>query len=162
MRNLSRKLLLASTLLVALASIGAGAAMARGESKTSKGARAAEDRATKDDYELNTSGTDGKIKVNSEGKFSLVVTPKNGKKVHPEAPLEVTFKDPKGVKPAKAKLGRGDVVDKASKAPEVRTSLRAEKVGTHTLEASVSFFLCTDAWCQRMSDKVSIPVTVEE
>src|SRR5438552_2290259 len=114
---------------------------------------AGDNKATKDDYELDVSGTDAKIKAGSDGKFSLVIKPKNAMKVHPEAPLEVTFKDPKGVKPGKLKLGRNDVVDKASKAPEVRTTLHADKAGAYTVEASVSFFLCTDAWCQRMSDR---------
>ena len=124
--------------------------------------RAAEDKATKDDYELDTSGTATTIKAGAEGTFSLVVRPKNGKKVHPDAPFEVTFKDPKGVRPAKNKLGRNDVVDKASMAPEVQTKLRAEKAGPATVDASVSFFLCTDAWCQRMTDRVSLAITVEE
>lgn len=122
----------------------------------------AEEKATKDDYELDTSGTDAKIKAGADGKFSLVVRPKNGKKVHPDAPLEVVFKDPKGVKPAKNKLGRNDIADKSAKAPELRTTLHADKAGAVTLEASVSFFLCTDAsWCQRMTDRVSVPITVE-
>lgn len=123
----------------------------------------ADDKATKDDYELDVSGTSQKIKVGSDGAFSLVIKPKNGKKVHPDAPLEVTFKDVKGgVRPEKSKLGRNDVVDKAAKAPEVRTKLRGEKAGAATIDVSVSFFLCTDAWCQRMSDRVSVAVTVEE
>lgn len=122
----------------------------------------AEDRATKDDYELDTSATDKTIKVGKDGTFSLVLKAKNNKKVHPEAPLEVVFKDPKGIKPAKAKLGRTDVADKAAKAPDLRTTLRGEKAGATTLEASVSFFLCTDSWCQRMTDKISLPITVEE
>jgi hypothetical protein len=119
------------------------------------------ERATKDDYELDVSGTDGKIKAGADGKFDLVIRPKNGKKVHPEAPLEVTFGNGAGVKPGKGKLGRNDVVDKASKAPEVKTTLHAERAGQYTVDASVSFFLCTDAWCQRMTDRVSVPVTVE-
>jgi hypothetical protein len=122
---------------------------------------AAEDRATKDDYEIDTAGTTPKIKVGGEGSFSLVVKPKNGKKVHPDAPFEVTFKDPKGVRPAKSKLGRNDVVDKESKSPEVRTTLKGDKAGATTLDVSVSFFLCTDAWCQRMTDRASVPITVE-
>ena len=121
----------------------------------------AEDKASKDDYQLDTSGTDAKIKAGGVGTFSLVVKPKNGKKVHPDAPFEVTFKDPKGVRPAKNKLGRNDLVDKAAKSPEVRTTLKGDKAGATTLEASVSFFLCTDAWCQRMTDRVSVPITVE-
>ncbi len=121
----------------------------------------ADDRATKDDYELDTGGTDKTVKVGKDGAFSLVVRPKNGKKVHGEAPLEVVFKDPKGVKPGKMKLGRGDVADKTAAAPELRTTLRGEKAGATTLEATVSFFLCTDSWCQRMSDKIAVPITVE-
>ncbi|MBI1944396.1 MAG: hypothetical protein HYS27_01800 [Deltaproteobacteria bacterium] len=122
---------------------------------------AADDRATKDDYTLDTGGTDKTVKVGKDGTFSLVVRAKNGKKVHGEAPLEVVFKDPKGVKPGKGKLGRGDVVDKAAASPELRTTLRGEKAGATTLEATVSFFLCTDSWCQRMSDKIAVPITVE-
>lgn len=125
-------------------------------------APAADDRATKDDYELDTGATDKTLKVGKDGTFSLVVKAKNNKKVHPEAPLEVVFKDPKGIKPGKAKLGRGDVADKAAKAPDLRTTLRGEKAGATVLEANVSFFLCTDSWCQRMTDKVSVPITVEE
>jgi hypothetical protein len=126
------------------------------------GGQTADEKATKDDYELDVSGTTSKIEAGRDGSFSLVVRPKNGKKVHPDAPFEVTFKDVKGVRPAKNKLGRGDVVDKAAKAPEVRTTLRAEKAGPASVEANVSFFLCTDAWCQRMSDRVTVALTIEE
>lgn len=125
-------------------------------------ARVAEDRATKDDYALDVTATTGALKVGTDGKFSLKITPKNGKKVHPDAPLEVAIVDNAVVKPGKAKLGRGDLKEKGSKEPEVGTSLRPVKAGSGTLEATVSFFLCTDAWCQRISDKVQIPVSVSE
>lgn len=123
---------------------------------------AADDKATKDDYALDTSATTAKVKVNGDGSFSLKITPKNGKKVHPEAPLEVSLVDNSNLKPAKGKLGRGDLKEKGSKEPEVVTALRGVKAGPTTLEANISFFLCTDAWCQRMSDRVQIPVIVEE
>lgn len=151
-RTWSRAVLIAMSVLLAVPALAAPSAPSP----------SADDKATKDDYTLDTSGTDAKIKLGSDGKFSLVVTPKNGKKVHPDAPFEVSFKDPQGVKPLKTKLGRADVVDKASKAPEVQTKLRGEKAGATTLDLSVSFFLCTDAWCQRMTDRISIPITVEE
>ncbi len=122
----------------------------------------ADDKATKDDYALDTSATSAKVKVNADGTFSLKITPKNGKKVHPEAPLEIALVDNANVKPAKGKLGRGDLKEKAAKEPEAVTVLRGVKVGATTLEANISFFLCTDAWCQRMSDRVQIPIVVEE
>ncbi len=121
-----------------------------------------DDRATKDDYVLDTSASTGTIKLGSDGAFSLKITPKNGKKVHPDAPLEVALKESPLLKPAKTKLGRGDAVDKAAHDPEVTTTLKAQKAGNAVLEVSLSFFLCTDAWCQRMSDRAEIPITVEE
>ncbi len=121
----------------------------------------ADDRATKDDYALDTSATTAKLKVGEDGTFSVRITPKNGKKVHEQAPLELTFVDNAFVKPGKPKLGRGDVKEKGAKEPEVATTLRAVKAGTTTLEANVSFFLCTEAWCQRMSDRVQVSVVVE-
>lgn len=124
--------------------------------------RVAEDRATKDDYALDGAGTSGALKLGADGTFSLKITPKNGKKVHPDAPLEVAIVDNALVKAGKAKLSRGDLKDKASKEPEVTTSLRPIKAGTGTIDATVSFFLCTDAWCQRMSDKIQIPIAVSE
>lgn len=122
----------------------------------------ADDRATKDDYSLDTAGTSSALKLNADGTFSLKITPKNGKKVHPDAPLEVVITDNTTVKPAKLKLGRSDLAEKAAKEPEVKTSLKALKAGTTNLDVTVSFFLCTDAWCQRMSDKVQVAVVVEE
>jgi hypothetical protein len=122
----------------------------------------ADDRATKDDYSLDTTGSASTLKVGGEGPFLLKITPKNGKKVHPDAPLEISFADNAVVKPAKQKLGRADLKEKGAKEPVAATTLRATKAGATSLEVTVSFFLCTDAWCQRMSDRVLVPVTVEE
>jgi len=122
----------------------------------------ADDRATKEDYAIDTSGTAATLKVGAEGPFSLKITPKNGKKVHPDAPLEVSLKETPALKPAKAKLGRGDAKEKAALDPEVTTTLKALKGGAATLEVTLSFFLCTDAWCQRMSDRLELPITIDE
>lgn len=124
--------------------------------------RQVDDKATKDDYVLETQGTVKDLKVGAEGPFSLVVRPKGDKKIHPQAPFEVTLKPSAGLKPAKGKLNRSDVVDKAAKAPEVKTTLRATGKGAQTVDADVSFFICTDAWCQRMTDRVSVTVQVAE
>ena len=143
--------------LVTLLALGATAAPA-----TSPTRPAADDKATKDDYAIDTTATVAKLKVKGEGGFSLKITPKNGKKVHADAPLEITIVDNAAIKPAKQKLGRSDLKAKGAKEPEAVTVLRGVKAGPTTLEVNVSFFLCTDAWCQRMSDHVQIPITVEE
>jgi hypothetical protein len=122
----------------------------------------ADDRATKDDYAFDTTGTATTLKKGASGPFSLIITPKNGKKVHPDAPLEIAFVDNASVKPAKQKLGRGDLKEKGATAPQAVTTLQATKAGATTLQVNVSFFLCTDAWCQRMTDRVELPITIEE
>ena len=60
----------------------------------------ADDRATKDDYSLATTGSATTLKVGADGPFLLMITPKNGKKVHPDAPLEISFADNALLKPA--------------------------------------------------------------
>jgi hypothetical protein len=124
-------------------------------------AHAEGDRATKDDYALDVQKTTAKLKAGTDGVFDIVIIPKNGKKIHGDAPLEVKLGKSAQVKPDKEKLGRGDVVDAKAKDVELRTVLHAQAAGTSTLSVDVSFFLCVDAWCQRMSDKVEIPITVE-
>jgi hypothetical protein len=136
-----------------------GAAVAVAQPGT---ARQVDDKATKADYELDASGTAKDIGSGKEGAFVLVVRPKGDKKIHPQAPFEVTFRPSPGLKPAKGKLNRSDVTDKAAKAPEVKTQLKGTAKGAQTIEADVSFFICTDAWCQRMTDRVSVNVNVTE
>jgi hypothetical protein len=143
-----RWLLAATTLLLA------NAALAQHEE--------VKDRATKDDYSVHTSGTTSEIEVGKPGTFSLVIHPKNGTKIHPQAPLEVKVNVPSGMRVDKGKLGRGDMHDKEAASPDLRTALHGEKDGQYSIEADVSFFLCTDEWCQRMTDRVSIPVRVRD
>lgn len=149
---------------LAFAALLAVSASVRAEAPTAPAPAApvAEDRATKDDYALDASGSASTLKVNGEGAFTLQITPKNGKKVHPDAPLEVVIADSALFKASKARLTRTDLKEKGSKTPTVTTTLRGSKAGTGTIDVTVSFFLCTDAWCQRMSDKVTLPVTVTE
>lgn len=144
----------------AFAAVFALTATARAEAPSPQ--PAAEDRATKDDYAIDASGSATSLKVNGEGAFSLQITPKNGKKVSPDAPLEVVIADSPLFKASKARLTRSDLKEKGSSAPTVATTLRGSKAGSGTIDVTVSFFLCTDSWCQRMSDKASLPVTVTE
>lgn len=118
------------------------------------------DRATKDDYRIDVSGSSSEVRVGDDGVIKLVLVPKNGTKIQPQAPLEVKLSEPDGLVVEKRKLGRGDLADKDAKEPSLSTSVRGQKAGSYAVDADVSFFLCTDEWCQRMTDRVSIPVKV--
>jgi hypothetical protein len=119
------------------------------------------DRATKDDYAIDVTKTTTAMKIGADGSFSIVITPKNGKKIHGDAPLEVKLSKSAQVKPEKEKLGRADVVDKTTKDVELKTVLHPLQKGAASIGVDFSFFLCVDAWCQRMSDRVDVPVTIE-
>lgn len=119
------------------------------------------DRATKDDYKIEVSGSTAELAVGADGVIQVVLVPKNGTKIHPQAPLEVKLSEPEGLKLHKRKLSRGDVADKEAKSPALSTKVTAQKAGAHKVNADVSFFLCTDEWCQRMTDRVAIPVKVQ-
>jgi hypothetical protein len=116
--------------------------------------------AGKGDYSLDTSKSSTEAKLKSDATFSITIVPASGLKIHPQAPLEVKLKTTDGLKAAKAKLGRADVKDAAAVAPELTTTVNAAAAGKQEVEASVSFFLCSDSWCQRMTDKVVVPINV--
>lgn len=116
--------------------------------------------ATKDDYKIVTSASSTEIKLSGDGKLSILIQPGEGLKVHPQAPLEARLKASNGIKPAKKKLGRKDVTEAESHAPEMTCDLHAEAAGEHKVDAEISFFLCSESWCQRMKDTVSITVKV--
>lgn len=150
---LARALLASLSLLLALAPAMAAAG---------EGAPKKKERATKDDYELDVSGTTEELKPGEAGRFSLVIRPKNGTKVHPQAPLEVKLKATAGLEVEKPKLSRKEIANPGEPAPELKTGVRAIREGDQAIEADVSFFLCTDEWCQRMTDRVNVPIKVAQ
>lgn len=117
---------------------------------------------SKDDYAIDTSGTSTEIKVASDGRLSIHIKPREGLKVHPQAPLEVRLKPSAGVKTEKKKLGRADVKEAEAGDPELGCGVTGEQSGEQKIEADVSFFLCSDKVCQRMKDKVVVAVAVKD
>lgn len=120
------------------------------------------EKASAADYELDLQKTTTALSNGGDGFFVLQIRAKNGTKVHPEAPLEVSLKSDEALQLEKAKLGRGDANQPDDTTTELRTSFHARQNGTHTLAAELSFFLCTDTWCQRMTDRVETSVVVSE
>lgn len=120
------------------------------------------DKASAEDYALDVKNTTAALANGGDGVFVLEIRAKNGTKLHTQAPLEVNLQTNDGLQLEKKKLGRGDAKQLDHATTEVRTTFRARQSGTHTLAAELSFFLCTDAWCQRMTDRVETNVVVTE
>ena len=114
-------------------------------------------------YAVDTSHSSTALKTGEQGTLSFHIVPIEGKKVHPDAPLEITLSDSPALKPGKRKLGRKDVVEKKAYDPEVTTTVAAVEKGDHTVEAKLSFFLCDkDAGiCERVEDKVVVTIAVD-
>lgn len=122
-----------------------------------------EKKAPKKAFAVDTSKSSKSLKPGERGALSFHIQPVEGKKVHPDAPLEIKLKDSPALKAGKSKLGRKDVVEKTAYDPEVRTTLQAVEKGEHAVEAQLSFFLCDkDAGiCERVEEKVVVNIAVE-
>ncbi len=133
-----------------------------GVSLLSFGASAQDAKKPAPAYKVDTSQSATTLKPGEQGALSFHIQPIEGKKVHPDAPLEIKLTDTAALKAAKKKLGRKDVVEKKAYDPEVRTTMQAVENGEHEVEAKLSFFLCDKeaGICERVEEKVVVSVVV--
>lgn len=120
------------------------------------------EKASAEDYEIDLQQTTTALSAGSDGVFVLSIRAKNGTKLHSQAPLEVSVQSNDAIQLEKQKLGRSDAKQIDDSATELRTPFRARQSGTHTLSAELSFFLCTETWCQRMTDRAETVIVVSD
>lgn len=112
-------------------------------------------------YAIDVSRSTRDVKVGDKGAVSIVIVPGAGRKVHEQAPLVITLKAPAGVELSKGKLGHGDVANPGEASPELRVEFTAKEAGEGAVKADLTFFICTEKWCERQQEKVSVPVSVK-
>jgi hypothetical protein len=115
-------------------------------------------------YEVSTEGTSTRLKAGEQGVFVLSIRSKAGAHVSEEAPLKLEVKGAQ-VTPAKEKLGRGDSVSKKAQGqafvdPRFEVPLTASAAGKGSVDAKLTFFICTEAICARQQKTLSVPVEV--
>ena len=113
------------------------------------------------DYNIDTSATTSTVKVGQRGTLVLAILAGKDRKVHKQAPLSISLRAPAGVVLDKAKLGRADVRKDDDTRVELAVGFEAKSAGEQAVEADASFFICTDKWCQRMSEQVSVTIKVQ-
>ncbi len=113
------------------------------------------------DYDIDTAASTAQIKVGERGKFVMAIRPRKDRKVHQQAPLSVALRAPAGIVLDKAKLGRKDAVAGDDKKVELSVGFVAKSGGEQAIEADATFFICTDKWCQRMTEQVTVTVRVQ-
>lgn len=113
------------------------------------------------DYTIDTSQSTRQLKAGERGTYVLAIVPGKDRKVHKQAPLSVTLRAPAGIVLDKAKLGRADVASDDGKRVELKVGFAAKSAGEQAIEADATFFICTDKWCQRMTEQVAVTVNVQ-
>jgi hypothetical protein len=116
-------------------------------------------------YEVTTEGTSTKVKAGDKGVFVLSIKSKAGAHVSDEAPLKLQVKGTQ-LTPAKEQLGREDSVAKKAEGqayvdPRFEVPFTAAATGKGSLDAKLTFFICTAKICARQQKTVSIPVEVQ-
>lgn len=115
-------------------------------------------------YEVSTEGTSTRLKAGEKGVFVLSIRSKAGAHVSEEAPLKLEVKGTQ-VAPAKEKLGREDSVAKKAPGqafvdPRFEVPLTASAAGKGSVDAKLTFFICTEKICARQQKTFSVPVEV--
>lgn len=117
-------------------------------------------------YRLTTEGTTARVAPGGKGTFVLEVQSSKGAHVSDEAPLKLQLSGTGPVTPEKTQLGYSDSVRKASAAvkypdPRFEVPLAVQGQGAGTVEAKLTFFVCTAQLCLRQQKTLSVPVQVE-
>jgi hypothetical protein len=115
-------------------------------------------------YEVSTEGTSTKMKAGGQGVFVLSIKSKPGAHVSDEAPLKLELKGTQ-LAPAKEKLALKDSVAKKAEGqqfvdPRFEVPFTATTAGKGTLEAKLTFFICSEQLCARQQKTFSLPVEV--
>lgn len=113
-------------------------------------------------YEVTTDGSSQKVKVGEKGKLVIAFKTKPGSHVSDEAPLKIEVTS-KGAKPEKDKLTLKDSVGKKEAGkdypdPTFEVPFTVAAAGPASLEAKMTFFICTDKVCARQQKTLSVPV----
>jgi hypothetical protein len=116
-------------------------------------------------YEISTEGTSAKVKAGEKGVFVLSIKSKEGAHVSDEAPLKLQVKGTQ-LTPAKEQLGREDSVAKKAEGqafvdPRFEVPFTAAVAGKGTVDAKLTFFICTEKICARQQKTFSLPVEVQ-
>lgn len=120
----------------------------------------------KDLYEVSTDGTSVAVKAGEKGSVVIAFKTKDTAHVSDEAPLKIELSG-KDVKLDKAKLTLADSLAKKEEGgksppdPRFEVGFTAAAKGKVTVDAKLTFFICTDKICARQTKSLSLPVDVQ-
>ncbi len=116
-------------------------------------------------YEVTTEGSTTRLKAGEAGKIVISIRAKTGAHVSDEAPLKIELSS-KQSKLEKEKLTLADSLnprkdgEKNYPDPRFEVPFTPTAQGPTTVEAKMTFFICTEKLCSRQTKHLSFPVEV--
>jgi len=116
-------------------------------------------------YDVKTDGTSASVKAGEKGKIVIAIKAKNGAHVSDEAPLRIELSS-KDAKLDKEKITLADSLVKKVEGsaefpdPRFEVGFTAAGQGKASVDAKMTFFICTEKVCARQTKTLSFPVTV--
>ncbi len=116
-------------------------------------------------YEVTTDGSTTSLKAGESGKVVIAIKVKDGAHVSDEAPLKIELSS-KQSKLAKEKLTLADSLNKKPEGatdypdPRFEVGFTPATQGPTSVEAKLTFFICTEKLCARQTKQLSLPVEV--
>ena len=115
-------------------------------------------------YEVTADGSSKKVKAGEKGRLVIEFHTKPGSHISGDAPLKIELSG-KDAKLEKDKLTAADSVSKKPEGkdyvdPKFEVPFTVASAGKTSLEAKLTFFICTDKVCARQQKTLSVPVEV--
>ncbi len=108
-------------------------------------------------YEVSTEGSTARLKAGESGRLVIAITSKNGGHISEDAPLKIELSSRQSTL-AKNRLTRADSVVKGDPRFEVGFTPTAQ--GPTSVEANLTFFVCSEKQCTRQTKSLSFAVEV--
>jgi hypothetical protein len=115
-------------------------------------------------YDVSTEGSSQTVKAGEKGKLVIEFKTKPGSHISGDAPLKIELSG-KVAKLEKDKLTAADSVSKKAEGkeyvdPRFEVPFTVATAGKTTVDAKMTFFICTDKVCARQQKTLSVPVEV--
>ena len=115
-------------------------------------------------YDVTTEGSSSQVKLGEKGKLVIEFKTKPGSHISDEAPLKIELSG-KQAKPEKTRLTAADSVAKKVEGkefvdPKFEVPFTVAAAGKASVEAKLTFFICTDKVCARQQKTLTVPVDV--
>ena len=102
-------------------------------------------------YKINYQ-TKAPVKASASSGCNLTITPKEGWVLKTETPFKALLSATEDIELPQVKFSSKDFVDAKAAPKTILTSFTAKKAGAHSIDASLTFFVCSETICKRQKD----------